>query len=638
LLLLNQLWLVQVEAVRWSLFTNTVPYCNVLFTLSVVVAGNALAGRFNSGRYPPLYRAELLIIFVMTCVGSALGSGQFGQLLIASLVYPFHFASSGNHWNGTFVPLLPGWAMVSDPTATRNFYIGNSSIYRKENFGPWLAPIAFWTVFICVLLCTMACVNTILRRQWQVAERLSFPAIQLPLEMTAGPSFWRNRTVWAGIAVSAILTTYNGFAYLYPNLPMIPIKRFDVQKLLFTTPPWGGLGPDEGGIGTLNTSFYMFAIGLSFLMPTDISFSLWFFYLLNKLEHVAITAMGLYAPAGNPVGFDSMPPYDAAQSFGAVVAVFATTLFAARPYLVNVWRTAFDKDLKPLDDSAEPMRYRTAILGAFAGTAALAGLCHALGMTPLIAVAFLGIYFVIAIVVTRIRAEFGFPVHDFSQIGPLNPLLATFGPASMGSRNLTGFAMTWWFNRTYFAHPAPHQLEGMKCAEAAGAPQRAFLKAILLATAVGSIGIFWAYLYVVYRLGASSARMERWPISFPREIYTDLGHWFRNHSVPNYGAQRAAVFGLLFALTIGALRQRLAWFPLHPLGYAVCGSWGMTQIWMAVMVGSLCKMLFLRIGGLSLYRRSVPFFLGLILGEMVIGGGWTLVGIALGAPTYDFWP
>ena len=42
--------------------------------------------------------------------------------------------------------------------------------------------------------------------------------------------------------------------------------------------------------------------------------------------------------------------------------------------------------------------------------------------------------------------------------------------------------------------------------------------------------------------------------------------------------------------------------------------------------------------GLSGYRRAEPFFLGLILGEFVVGAAWTLVGIGLHKPTYDFWP
>ena len=37
-------------------------------------------------------------------------------------------------------------------------------------------------------------------------------------------------------------------------------------------------------------------------------------------------------------------------------------------------------------------------------------------------------------------------------------------------------------------------------------------------------------------------------------------------------------------------------------------------------------------------RKALPFFFGLILGEITVGAMWTIIGIVLGIPTYDFWP
>ena len=39
-------------------------------------------------------------------------------------------------------------------------------------------------------------------------------------------------------------------------------------------------------IGTLPMRFYPFLIGLSFLIPLDLTFSTWFFFLLRKLERL----------------------------------------------------------------------------------------------------------------------------------------------------------------------------------------------------------------------------------------------------------------------------------------------------------------------------------------------------------------
>ncbi|MCC6729771.1 MAG: hypothetical protein IT208_10580 [Chthonomonadales bacterium] len=626
----NQMWLVQVELVRWSLFTNLVPFCNAIFTLTIVLGLNALTCRISRRREPLLHRGELLCVFTMTCIGSALGAQQFGQLLVSFLPYPFQYAGVGNLWPSTFMPFLPRHLMVSDPTAVRGFYSGNTSLYRPENWIPWVAPCLFWVAFLLVLLWTMLCANTLLRRRWTLSERLTYPTVLLPLEMTSGTPFWRNRVMWAGFALAGGVTFLNGLAYLAPSLPSLPIKRQDVTYLL-TTPPWNG-------IGSLQTSFYFFAIGISFLMPRDLSFSLWFFYLIFKLELVTVTALGMQQTFSSGTGFDNSPPYENGQAYGAYMAVFAMATWSARGYLRELWLTAFGRGPRPLDDSGEPMRYRTAILGGGAGVVALAAMCAAIGMSPGVAAAFLVLYLMLSIVIARIRAEFGFPVHDMHFMGPANPLLASMGTTAVGPRGMAAFALTYWFNRTYFAHPMPHQLEGMKLAESSATAQRDLLRAMLVAGAVGAVGLFWSYLHVAYDLGAGTARVERWPRSFPLENFDRLNSWFQAPGVTNARSLTAALVGFLLALTLGALRQRLAWFPFHPLGYAVANSWGMTQIWLPVLIGSVLKILSMKYGGLALYRRAVPFFFGLILGEMIVGCLWTLYGVALGIRAYEFWP
>jgi hypothetical protein len=70
----------------------------------------------------------------------------------------------------------------------------------------------------------------------------------------------------------------------------------------------------------------------------------------------------------------------------------------------------------------------------------------------------------------------------------------------------------------------------------------------------------------------------------------------------------------------------------------MASSWGVGQLWMPLLIGSTAKFIILKFGGLRSYRVALPFFLGLILGEITIGSLWTIVGIVLGIPTYDFWP
>ena len=48
-------------------------------------------------------------------------------------------------------------------------------------------------------------------------------------------------------------------------------------------------------------------------------------------------------------------------------------------------------------------------------------------------------------------------------------------------------------------------------------------------------------------------------------------------------------------------------------------------------------MILLRIGGIRLYRKAYPLFLGLILGEFMIGGVWVLIRLITGMEMYSFY-
>jgi hypothetical protein len=627
--LLNQRWLVEVELVRWSLFTNAAPFCNALFSLACVTGLNAVVARWPLTRAIALRRAELLCVYTMTCIGAALGAQQLGQLLVSFLPFPFHYAGVGNRWPTTFMPHLPRRFMVDDPQAVAGFYRGNTTFWRYEHWAPWVEPALLWAAFIVVLVGTMLCITALVRRPWMVSERLTYPTVYLPLRMTEGRAFWTDRRMWIGFAIAGGITLLNGISYFWPVVPSAPIKRQDIDPFI-TSPPWTGMG-------NVKVSFYFFAIGLAFLMPFDLSFSLWFFYVLYKLELVAVAALGAEQSYSSGAGFSNFPPYEHGQAFGAYMAVAAMALWGARRHLARVVSCALTRaGAERYAD--EPMSPRMALAGALLGIGALSAFCVWMGMTPWVAVAFFGLYFVLVIVIARIRAEFGFPIHDMHYMGPPNPLLATFGTTSLGPRNLVAFSLLYWFNRTHFANPAPHALEGMKLADDSAGGQRAFAKGIMLAACVGALGLFAAYLDRAYVLGAGTANVEKWPREFPGENFARLHGWFTTPGTPNYGSLTAAAAAFVGSLGMAAMRRQWAGFPLHPLGYAVANSWGMAQIWLPVLIGSLLKGGIMRYGGLNAYRRAVPLFLGLILGEMLVGCAWTLYGVAMGIRAYDFWP
>ena len=66
-------------------------------------------------------------------------------------------------------------------------------------------------------------------------------------------------------------------------------------------------------------------------------------------------------------------------------------------------------------------------------------------------------------------------------------------------------------------------------------------------------------------------------------------------------------------------------------------SWGMATVWFPLLIVWVVKGLLLRHGGLGTYRRAMPFFLGLIMGDFMVGSLLSVLGTATNTRVYAFW-
>jgi hypothetical protein len=623
---LNCYWIIQMERVRQGPYVTSISlFANVVFILLLFVGLNVWLRRWRlRWAFSP---AELLLIYVMLSISSGVCGMDMVQVLMQIIAFPFYFATPANHWSENVFPHLPTWLTVQDKTAITPFFRGQSTLYTQEHLMAWLVPTLCWVLFGTVLIGVMMCFNVLLRRQWVDRERLTFPVIQLPLEMIHNPGpLFRNRLMWGGFALAASISLLNGLSFLYPAVPSIQVTEYDLAPFI-TSKPWSA-------VGWTPIAFYPFAIGLGFLLPVDLLFSCWFFYLYWKLQLVVSSAMG----------WDVTPqfPYVPEQVFGAVVAIGISLLWASRGYLREVWRAAQysvvshqSSDALTTDDSGGGISYRAAVLGAAGGMVFLLVFSMLAGMSLGWAVLFFALYFLIALVVTRVRAELGPPVHDFHLIGPDHILLEAFGSRSFNGGDLGMIGMYWWLNRAYRGHPMPHGLEGLKMADRARARHREVFVGSILAGALGMLASMWAFIHLGYQLGAAAKFSSGYGYGW--DIYNRMNQWVSAPSPGQPGPVAGMAAGLVVTLALIALRARYFGWPFHPIGYAISGSWSMNLVWLPLLIAWLAKLAVLRYGGLRLYRTALPFFLGLILGDVTMGTLWSLIGLLLGTPTYNFW-
>jgi hypothetical protein len=64
----------------------------------------------------------------------------------------------------------------------------------------------------------------------------------------------------------------------------------------------------------------------------------------------------------------------------------------------------------------------------------------------------------------------------------------------------------------------------------------------------------------------------------------------------------------------------------------------MQELWCPFFVAWMLKWLVLRYGGMSLYRRVLPYFLGLILGDYIVPLLWAIAGVITGQQMYLAYP
>ncbi|NUQ00437.1 MAG: hypothetical protein HUU35_11350 [Armatimonadetes bacterium] len=610
----NAYWVIHMERVRAGPYVTSISlFANCVFLLAGLVAVNWLLRR----RWPrvALSAGELLLIYSMCCLGSAAAGIDFVQVLMMILSHPRQFATPENNYE-LFLPHLPRWFIVQDIDAVKRYHAGHSSFWLPENYKPYLVPCTAWLTFTAALLMVMQGVDALLARPWIERERLTFPTLDLPLTLVREkPSYFSSPAFLIGLAIPVIWSGLNGLHFLFPAVPELKVWPGDLVK--------GNPSKHIRAMVWMPLTFYPFAIGLGYLLPTDLLFSAWFFYLTWKAE-LGLTS--LLALDVNP-----RMPYTTQQSLGACIGLLSYLAYTSRHYAAEVWEGLFKRGASACH-SAE---FRGAAAAILVGGAYLTFFSRLAGMSWPMLLLFWALYWVIVITITRMRAELGPPTHDFHQMGPELMLVPSIGSQNIAPRDLGIMSVYWWINRAYRGLPMAHHIEGLKAAWETGVRPGWFHAGMWLAGVSGTAAAMLAYLHLAFKLGAASGFHSGTGYGWAN--YGQLVSWLTQPKAPDHSATAAIGVGLGFSLFLLSMRLRFLGWPFHPIGFAIAGSWAINLVWLPLLIAWGLKVSIIRWGGLRLYVRCRPFFLGLILGDCLMGSFWALVGVVLGIPTYSFW-
>jgi hypothetical protein len=594
----------------WSLTMTAV------VTLLALLAVNRLLARIRP-RWM-LTRAELLTIYIMIASTSVIYGYSMIQVLIPTLGGFHAFATPENKYDTLLWPLLRDWAIIHDRHELRGLFMG----YATPNWHIWAPRLLAYGSFLLAIYASSLGVALLLAKQWIEAEKLTFPIATLPIEMTTDrwPVF-RSRVMWLGFAIPLVLETLLALKFYYPPVPAIEMKHTQHPEW-FATRPWTVCRP-------LYFGWTPFIVGLAYLAPTEISFSCWFFVVFNVALKVFGSSVGWTDPSGGRAASDF--PFLVETTAGGFLAFALCSLWMAKGHLTrtlrSAWAPAADEDVGGA---------RTGVLLVLLGSAGVAVFCRQIGLPLAVTVGVFVIYFLVIITLARLRAEGGLAWAFGPDRRPHEMLVWMLGSSSFDRQTLVSLGLLHWFFGDVRFAVLPSQMESLKTAhEGRLRPQHLALVILVATTAAIGLGMY-ATTRTFYTLGASTAKVYGAGLWTARSACDLPLQWLRFRTNPDWLRLAWVLIGGLTVTFLHLMRQRVLWWPLHPVGYVMANTGAGVSFVEHYFLAWALKTIVLKAGGNRLYRQSLPFVVGLILGDITTQTLWSLTASLMDWPVYQF--
>jgi hypothetical protein len=601
--------------------------------------------------FRPFSGKELCLIMALVLPTCGMSTCTFLKIVPRAMMLPHHYAKTTSSWKllqpdgKTYKPvtsLLPEF-MLADPemddALTTMIQGARTSPDKPISFSqiPWRAwkkPLAYWIPLFVIMWTALAGLSLVFHRQWASNEHLPYPIVQVARSILPDANgkpnpILREKIFWIGLSIIFAIHLNNYLRLYFPDV-LIPITRtYDFRAFRDTFPTF----VKGGGYGTLMwIRCYYTVIGLAFMLPTDICFS------IGLSPFVFFTIFGIFINLGYPLRIGTLfsPRPDWGMVFGAYCGFFAVLLYTGRHYY---WETAkraigLRGDVKIEESSVWGMRVFVVGIIAFIIGITRGGLDWQLSII-------LAIMMVIAyLVMARILAETGM-YHLNPNLYPGVLLMALFGEQALGPTTLAIilFTTTMFFMDTRETF-LPFMSSALKFLDGTGPERKPETKR------------YFPMLAVVMALSLVAAISSTWYFSYDRGINWRDGFGTRNTPTNTFNgvvtartqleaqglleqSEQAKGFGRLamakpskpfiiafitvFAgfIFFSTMRLRHHWWPIHPIIFcAWSGYAGYVLAW-SFVIGGIIKVITMKFGGSKFYHRLKPFFIGVIAGDLL---------------------
>jgi hypothetical protein len=428
----------------------------------------------------------------------------------------------------------------------------------------------------------------------------------VPLEFTAegGESQWlprifANRAFVIGVLATAVFRFLRALPLFFGSEATWNL-RVPLEDVFRDTP--------LQQLYLLNFNLWWTPIGFAYLVPADVSLSIWLFYLLGRVQLQAAAWMGSSMHYG---GRNSQ--LLRFQQVGSYLTFTVGALYMARRHLGAVFRKAVGM-ARRLDDSAEPVGYRLGFWGLVVCSAgAVAWFVH-YGMKVWVAGLVFGLLMVIQLVHARIAAQGGMyaPRSQFSVPDALHSMgFGVFGRSGSVVAQLQWGGMM----QDTTSMLAPLAIHAFRIADVFKKRRKLLLPALFVGLMVGLAASSYVTLTQAYGRGALNFSYTWGTMGNPRAHMGAAHARIERPTRVAPGLWKPFVAGVGVTGFVMFMRARFYWWPLHPIGILTIASHNTDRIWLSFFLGWLVKVALLKFSTGRAVRQGRYFFIGLILTE-----------------------
>lgn len=545
---------------------------------------------------------ELIVIFFIVFTASALPGWAFTTYWVAVPSMPHYYANTENRWGELFFDALPSWLIVQDANSTVTWFYQGLPPGKSVSWIFWIVPMAWWATFFVALFLVSASLMVVLRKQWVEYERLTFPLTKIPLLLAEPPGTgWalppvaRSPLFWIGFGITFAILAWNMLSYFGTVSPIPLGPRYSVQLQI------------APGFPEIRVAFNFFVISLTYFTELNILFSIWVFVLIAYLQIGIMNQFGVPS-TGNIVNMQHVAGLFVYVLFG---------LWMARRHLSDVWRKAI-WGAPEVDDSGEFFSYRKAVTGILFGLLYMILFLSAAGMSLTTIGVLLTTVFLLYLGVTRVVAESGLVFLDLPSNGH-DFTVSALGSGNLSRADLATLTLSQTFARNWRTLGMASMAHVSKIGDEIGGEKRGLFPLVIGGLAIGAIVSVVYTLSEGYAIQGGASQFTQIFDAFELSLssYNRLAAWITNNRTFSFYEFLSLGWGATAGLLLLFAHYRFPWWPLHPIGFGVAQAFGTTFVIFSVFLSWLIKTILLRVGGVNLYRKGQPFFIGMLVGYVV---------------------